>query len=102
MTHNIDTETIIHSPEFKSLLKKRRQLSISVAATMIATYFGFILIVAFKPSILAITFGNSIISVGIYAGLFLLILGFVLTALYIQKSNKFIDPLQKEIQDKYQ
>ena len=95
------TETIIHSPEFKSLLKARLHLATPIAITIIAAYFGFVLLIAFNPSVLGQTLGNSHISIGIYAGLGLLLLSFLLTAIYIKRSDGDIATLQKEIQDKY-
>lgn len=99
--NDIDTETIIHSSEFKSLLKARRRLAAPIAAAIITTYFGFVLLVAFKPSILGQTLGEGHISIGIYAGLSLLLLSFVLTVIYIRLSDGAIALLQKQIQDKY-
>lgn len=100
--NDINTESIARSPEFQALLKVRFRLALPIATTIIVVYFGFILLVAFQPSILATRLGESSISIGIYAGLALLGLSFILTSLYIWLSNKTIDPLQNEIQDKYQ
>lgn len=97
----VDTKAVIQSPEFKSLLKARARLSLTIAGTIIVTYFGFILLVAFAPSLLGKTLNGSVISIGIYTGLFLLILSFVLTATYIWLSEKTIAKTQKQIQDQY-
>lgn len=99
--NDIDAEKVIDSPEFKALLKARYRLALPIAATIITAYFGFILMVAFKPSALGITIGGGHVSIGIYAGLALLLLSFALTAIYIRLSDGDIATLQKKIQDKY-
>ena len=97
----MDTKTIIESAEFQALLKARRRLAIPIVSIIIIAYFGFIFLVAFKPSVLGYTFGESHVSIGIYAGLALLLLSFVLTAAYLRLSDGPIADLQKKIQDKF-
>lgn len=98
---SVDPHTVIHSPEFKALLKARRQLAVPISAVIIACYFGFILLVAFKPSVLGITLGGGYVSIGIYAGLGLLLLSFILTAVYVRLSERTVARLQNDIQNKY-
>ncbi len=93
--------TIIQSPEFRALLAARRKLAVPISAIIIACYFGFILLVAFRPSALGYTPGGGHVSIGIYAGLGLLLLSFVLTAVYVRLSDRMVAPLQKDIQNKY-
>lgn len=96
-----ETQTLIHSYEFKSLIKARLRLAVPIMTTIVTSYFGFILLVAFKPSVLGHTIGNSHISIGIYIGLGLLLLSFILTAIYIRLSDGAIATAQKAIHDKY-
>lgn len=96
-----DVKIIMESAEFKALLKARRQLALPVVALIISAYFGFILLVAFKPAVLGHIVGNGQVSIGIYAGLGLLLLSFFLTAFYLRRSDGKIATLQKDIQDKF-
>lgn len=94
-------DQIIQSPEFKSLIKARRKLSLPIIVTIIPAYFGFILMVAFSPETLGRSLGTSPVSIGIYAGLALLVLSFILTALYLKISNGKISQLQDELKRKF-
>lgn len=93
-----DVEEVLKSATFKSLLQARRNLSLPIVLIMIPAYFGFILLIAFHPSILAHKVGDSVVSIGIYAGLALLIISFALTALYQKLSEGRIAELLREIQ----
>lgn len=94
-------DDITNSAEFKDLLKARKKLSCYVVSIIIPAYFGFILLIAFSPDTLGTTFGNSPVSIGIYAGLALLILSFLLTAVYLKVSNGKITQLQNELRQKF-
>ena len=97
-----DVSKIKNSPEFKSLLLERRRLALPISAIIILSYFGFVLMVAFDPAALGKTFGDSHVSIGIYAGLLLLLLSFILTVVYVRIADGKIARLQKQIQDNYQ
>lgn len=97
--NNSDVSRIKNSPEFQSLLSERRKLSIPISLTIIVSYFGFVLLVAFDPALLGKTFGDSHVSIGIYAGLLLLLLSFALTVIYVRVSDGKIAELQKKIQN---
>jgi uncharacterized membrane protein (DUF485 family) len=94
-------DDIINSSEFKDLLKARKQLSSYIVGIIIPAYFGFVLLIAFSPNTLGTTFGDSPVSVGIYAGLALLVLSFLLTAVYLKISNGKITQLQNELRQKF-
>lgn len=98
--NNLDVTTLANSPEFKTLVRMRRNLALPIVVFVIVTYFGFISLIAFYPSVLAQTVGGQV-SIGIYAGLLLLLTSFIATVIYIRVSDKKIAALQKEIQDKY-
>jgi len=95
-------QQILASPEFRALVQERRRLWVPVVATIICAYFGFISFVAFAPAALGRTFGTHTVSIGIYAGLALLVLSFLLTALYLRLSNGRINTLLEDIRHKFQ
>lgn len=100
MDHN-DIIRIRDSAEFQALVKARRQLTLATALTIIVAYFGYISLVAFRPDLLGTVIGNGSVSVGIYIGFALLVLGFALTAIYSKISEGQIAELHKEIQNKF-
>lgn len=95
------TEQIMNSIEFKELIAARRKLSVSITVLSIVTYFVFILLVAFDPAFLGKTIGESKVSIGIYAGLGLLVFSFLLTGIYQKVSDGRIAELQKRLRNTY-
>ena len=91
---------IAQLPEFQELLRQRRRIVIPLALLILVTYFGFILLIAFDPSSLGGTIGDGIVSLGIYAGLGLLLLSFVIVGVYIKLAGGPIKTLLMQIQQK--
>ena len=97
----VTTNEVINSVEFRELIAARRKLSLSIVGTIIIAYFGFILMIAFDPSALGKTIGEGTVSIGIYLGLALLVLAFLLTAVYMRVSGGRIAQLQEIIRHKF-
>lgn len=89
---------IYSNPEFHELEKKRTILSWSLAALVMLCYFTFILIIAFAPELFAnpITTG-AVTTWGIPVGIFVIMLSFVLTGVYVYKANNHFDEMIVEI-----
>jgi len=83
--------------KFHQLVSTRRTFAWSLAAIMLVLYFGFILILAFDKSLLALKIGGSIVSWGIPIGLGVIIAAFVLTGIYVRRANAQFDRLTREI-----
>ncbi|MBL1142787.1 MAG: DUF485 domain-containing protein [Proteobacteria bacterium] len=89
---------IYADPEFHELEDKRGRFSWCLASIVLLTYFSFILIIAFAPQVFATpVFENSIITWGIPVGLFVILLSFVLTGIYVYRANREFDRLTKDI-----
>jgi uncharacterized membrane protein (DUF485 family) len=89
---------IYADPEFHELEKKRGRFSWLLASIVLLTYFSFILVIAFAPQIFAIPVANgSVITWGIPIGLFVIILSFLLTGIYVYRANSEFDRLTKDI-----
>lgn len=86
-------------PEFKALTAARRRLNTPIVAIIIAAYFGFVLLIAYDPAVLGRPLGGSV-SIGIYAGLGLLVLSYLLTVVYLWLSQRYVAPLQDRLRDK--
>jgi uncharacterized membrane protein (DUF485 family) len=63
---------------------------------MLALYYGFILIVAFAPTVLGIPI-SGVITLGIPVGLFIIVAAFVLTGIYVRRANSEYDELNRQI-----
>jgi uncharacterized membrane protein (DUF485 family) len=85
------------NPKFHQLVSARRSFAWLLAAIMLAIYFGFILVLAFDKSLLAVKIGSSIISWGMPIGLGVIVSAFVLTGIYVRRANAQFDRLNREI-----
>lgn len=87
-------------PEFEALLKARRAVNLPVNLIIIGAYFSFVLTIAFWPQSLGQPAGDGVISIGIYLGLGLLLLAFLLTAIYMRLADGKIAVLRQKLLDK--
>jgi len=84
--------TIYADPAFQAVQRRRSRFSWLLASIMLVTYFGFILVIAFEPALLAIPLGpDTVITWGIPIGVGIIVLGFVLTGLYVRRANGEFD-----------
>ena len=90
------THRISNNPKFLELTQKRTRFGIQLSILMLAIYYGFILIVAFAPSVLGIPI-SGVISLGIPVGLFIIVAAFVLTGIYVRRANSEYDELNRQI-----
>ena len=89
---------IYADPEFHELEQKRGRFSWLLTSILLLTYFTFILIIAFAPEIFATPIiEGRIITWGIPAGLFVIILSFLLTGVYVIRANNEFDHLIKDV-----
>lgn len=87
---------IRHNPKFNELVHQRNSLARTLSIVMLVIYFGFILLVAFAPGVLAIKIGT-VTTLGIPLGLLVIISAFVLTGIYVAKANSDFDRLNDEL-----
>jgi uncharacterized membrane protein (DUF485 family) len=83
----------IHAdPEFRALQRARARLSWLLAGAMCAAFFAFILVIAFAPELFAVPLGpHTVITRGIPLGVGIILLGFVLTGIYVWRANGEFD-----------
>ena len=84
-------------PEFHALVHARTRLAWGLTAATLVIYFGFILLVAFAPGVLATPLGNGTMTVGIVAGVGTIILAVALTGLYVRRANTTFDAAIEKI-----
>lgn len=92
---------LIHAnPKFHELVRKRERLAWLLSITMLGLYLAFILVIAFKPSLLGAPISaGSPMTWGIPAGIGLIVSAFVLTGVYVRRANAEFDRLTGEIMD---
>ena len=83
---------IFADPEFQEVQRRRSRFSWLLALCMLVSYFGFILVIAFAPGLLAIPLGSrTVVTWGIPIGVGIILLGFALTGLYVYRANGEFD-----------
>jgi len=85
-----DPEAIINSPEFKALVATQWSVSAVLSIIILGVYFGFILVLAFNKELLGGLISDGL-SLGIPVGLFVILLAWGLTGLYVFWANDKYD-----------
>jgi len=86
---------------YAELERKRGRFSWLLASIVMLTYFSFILVIAFAPELFATPIiEGKIITWGIPVGLFVILLSFLLTGVYVYRANKEFDQKTKDIVDR--
>lgn len=90
-------ERIRANPKFQELVAKRTRLSWLFAFLVLGAYYGFIALVAFAPSVLHISLSGGRTTWGVILGFGIVVLSWVLTALYVRRANTEFDSINNEI-----
>ena len=84
-------------PKYRELVRRRTRFGWLLSAVMLIAYFGYILLIAFDKELLARPIGNGVTSVGIPLGFGIILLGILLTAIYVRRANKEYDALLRSL-----
>ena len=89
----IHIDSIKASPAYRRLVASRRRFSFTLTALMIATYYGFILLVALAPHLLARPlYQGATTTVGVLMGVGIIAVAIALTGWYVLRANRTLDP----------
>ena len=75
----------------RTLARTRWRVAAALTLLMIGVYFGFILLVAYRPAMLGGLVSDGL-SLGIVLGALVIVAAWVLTLLYVQWANRIYDP----------
>ncbi|AOR68595.1 hypothetical protein BBJ41_14265 [Burkholderia stabilis] len=85
-------ESVTARRDYQQLVRAQRRFSFTLTALMIATYYGFILLVALAPHVLAAPlYRGATTTVGIAAGVAIILVAIGLTASYVLRANRAFD-----------
>ena len=91
-------EKVKSNQKFHQLVTRRSKLAWTLSLIVFVVYFSFILLIAFAPEILGKSIGSgSLITIGIPVGVFIIVMAFVVTGVYVRKANKDYDRINQEI-----
>jgi len=94
----MNAKRVASHPLFRRLAFERRCLGVTLAGVTAAAYFGYILTIAFRPTLRGVPIAqDSVITWGVVVGLGLLCLGFLLTVLYVLIANTRLENLRRRI-----
>jgi cation/acetate symporter len=90
-------ERIRANPKFQELVSRRSRLAWTLSTIVLVGFYGFVMVVAFAPSVIGTRIGGSTLTVGVAAGLSMFIGFWLLAALYVRKANTEFDRINAEI-----
>jgi uncharacterized membrane protein (DUF485 family) len=83
-------------PNYAKLVSERKSFGWTLAIITLVMYYGYIAIVAFAPSVIAIPLFGSI-TVGIVLGVAIILASILLTGIYVLRANAEYDDLTSAI-----
>lgn len=87
-------QRIENSAHFRELVEKRQRFAILLSIIMLVIYVGFILLIAFAPGWLGTPLhAGTSVTRGIPIGVGVIVVSFVLTAIYVWRANGEFDRL---------
>ncbi|HZZ83791.1 MAG TPA: DUF485 domain-containing protein [Anaeromyxobacteraceae bacterium] len=87
----ISAHEVINSHDFKKLVAKRWSVSMLLLTALFVTYYGFILLIANNKAAMSQKIGE-VTTLAIPLGVAVIVIAFVLTAVYVVWANKSYDP----------
>lgn len=96
--HTDMAKDILANPKYQELIQKRGRFAWILSLIVIVVYFGFVLIVAFDPKLLAIKL-YGVTTVAIPVGVAIIIMSFILTGVYVRRANSEFDDMVTEIKN---
>lgn len=95
------TQRVLSHPKFKVMEKQKSLIGWSFSAVMFFVYVAFIWTIGTNPQALGVkVHEGSIITVGIYAGVAMIVFAFLITLVYVWLANgKFEDTTQDVVKE---
>ncbi|HEY0115356.1 MAG TPA: DUF485 domain-containing protein [Allosphingosinicella sp.] len=91
---------VASDPRYRSLVARRARLGWILTGTMIAVFFGYILLIAFNKEFLARPIAGGATTIGIPIGLGVILIGILVTGIYVRHANRNFDPIVRDICDR--
>lgn len=96
---SVSMRRLLNSEDFKSLVRQRWLVSLSLTFAMLLIYFGFIGILAFDKDILFRKIGEHI-TLSIPVGIGVILIAWILTGAYVVWANRYYDDVVADMKKK--
>ena len=83
-------------PNYIKLVAERKSFGWTLAIITLVIYYGYIALVAFAPTVIAVPVVGAI-TAGIILGAAIIVASIVLTGIYVSRANSLYDELTKAI-----
>jgi uncharacterized membrane protein (DUF485 family) len=84
---------VAENPLYERLVRERSRFTWTLTGIMLAVFFGYILLVAFAREWMAQPIGGGATTIGIPLGIGVILVGILLTGIYVHRANSRFDPL---------
>lgn len=85
------------NPQYQELKRKRTSYGWWLTALMMVVYYGFVGLIAFDKSFLAMPLGTGVTTLGVPIGLGVILFTVIITGLYVRRANNEFDALTEQI-----
>lgn len=92
------TRQMLDSAEFRRMVARRWEISIALTVALFVIYYGYILLVAANKPFMAKKIGE-VTTLGIPLGIAVIVLSWVLTAIYVMWANTVYDKEVKRLRE---
>jgi uncharacterized membrane protein (DUF485 family) len=90
-------DQIVTNPKFQQLVQERTRFGWILTAVILVVYFGFIGLIAFDKALLAMKVGGGTASLGLFLGVGVIVVAFILTGIYVARANTRFDSLSADL-----
>ncbi|WLI75300.1 DUF485 domain-containing protein [Kosakonia sp. H02] len=98
MNENPIYQRIENNAHFRELVEKRQRFAFLLSIIMLIIYVGFILLIAFAPTWLGTPLhAGTSVTRGIPIGIGVIVISFVLTAVYVWRANSEFERLTRAV-----
>lgn len=87
---------ILDNPKFQRMVAQKSTLSWTLALIMLVAYVGFMLLVGYNKAFLMSSFNGGVTTWGIPLGIGIIVLSFLLCAIYSYITNHVLDQLSQD------
>lgn len=87
-------------PRFRELVGRRTRFAALLSIAVLLAYYGFMMVVAFKPGLLRTSLGTDhVTTIGWPVGAAVIVVSWLLTGWYVFRANREFDPLNAQVLD---